>query len=223
MVTSETDLLTVEEGEDVVTVELSRPDTLNALVPETIDGLVDVFEQLHDDPGRGVLLTGEGRVTCAGMDREIVGGGNFSTEYPDLNETVGRLYDLAASYPAPVAIAGRGALVGAGAVLSLSCEFLVLGEETTYSFPEVQFRIASDRIAGRLPGIVGRRVAAELALTGEPIDPARAKSVGLANDVVPEDAVEARARELLETVCAHDRETVAELIGYLWGDGVEAT
>lgn len=217
MVTTGTDLLALEADEDVVTVRLSRPDSLNALNPEMIEGLVDVFEQLHDDPGRGVLLTGEGRVTCAGMDREIVGGGNYSAEYGDLNATLGRLYDLAASYPAPVAIAGRGALVGAGSVLSLSVEFLVLGAETTYSFPEVQFRIASERIAGRLPAIAGRRVAAELALTGEPIDPERAKSVGLVNDVVPEDAVEARARELLETVCAHDRETVATLVGYLWG------
>lgn len=218
MVTTNTDLLAVETGADVVTVRLSRPDSLNALTPEMIEGLVDVFEQLHDDPGRGVLVAGEGRVTCAGMDREIVGGGNYSSEYGDLDATLGRLYDLAASYPAPVAIAGRGALVGAGAVLSLSVEFLVVGEETTYGFPEVQFQIASERIAGRLPDVVGRRVAAELALTGEPIDPARAKQVGLVTDVVPEDAVEGRARELLETVGAHDRDTVAEIVGYLWED-----
>lgn len=218
MVGTDTDLLRVEDGPDVVTVELSRPDTLNALVPEMIEGLVDVFDQLHDDPGRGVLLAGEGRVTCAGMDRDIVGGGNYEAEYGDLDERLGVLYGRVASYPAPVAIAGRGALVGAGAVLSLSCEFLVLGEETTYSFPEVQFRIASERIGTLLPEVAGRRVAAELALTGEPIDPARAKDVGLATDVVPEDAVEARARDLLETVCGHDPETVATLIGYLWRD-----
>ncbi len=216
MVTSNTDLLTVRADDPLVTVELSRPDSLNALNPEMIEGLLDVFEQLHDDPGPGVLLTGDGRVTCAGMDREIVGGGDYESAYGDLNATLGRLYQHVASYPAPVALAGHGALVGAGAVLSLSCEFLVIGAETTYSFPEVQFQIASMRIASLLPEVVGRRVATELALTGEPIEPARAKEVGLATDVVPEDAVEARARELLETVCAHDADTVARLIDALW-------
>lgn len=214
MVSVDTSFLEVSESADLVTVELVRPEKLNALVPEMVEGLEAVFTGLSDDRGRGVLLTGRGDVTCAGMDTEIVSG-DYENDYPELDATLQGLYRRVASHPGPVAMAGRGALVGAGAVLSLSCEFLVLGEETTYAVPEVGYGIASERTAAVLPEIVGRRVAAEMLLTGAAIDPERARAVGLANDVVAEEAVEARARELLATVADHDDGTVAELVRLL--------
>jgi enoyl-CoA hydratase/carnithine racemase len=214
VVSIDTSFLEVSESVDAVTVELARPEKLNALVPEMVEGLAIVFNELTDDRGRGVLLTGRGDVTCAGMDTEIVSG-DYENDYPELDATLQQLYRQIAAHPGPVAIAGRGALVGAGAVLSLSCEFLVLGEETTYAVPEVEYGIASKRTASMLPAVVGRRTAAEMLLTGAAIDPKRARTVGLANDVVAEDAVEARARELLATVTDHDDETVAEIVRLL--------
>lgn len=214
MVSVDTRFLEVGETADLVTVELARPEKLNALVPEMVEGLDAVFAELADDRGRGVLLTGRGDVTCAGMDTEIVSG-DYANDYPELDATLQGLYRQVAAHPGPVAMAGRGALVGAGAVLSLSCAFLVLGEETTYAVPEVGYGITSERTAAVLPQIVGRRVAAEMLLTGEAIDPERAREVGLANDVVAEEAVEARARELLAAVAEHDDETVAEIADLL--------
>lgn len=214
MVTVDTEFLEVGETADLVTVELVRPEKLNALVPEMIEGLDAVFDELAEDRGRGVLLTGRGDVTCAGMDTEIVSG-DYANDYSELDATLQGLYRQIAAHPGPVAMAGRGALVGVGAVLSLSCEFLVLGEETTYAVPEVGYGIVSERTAAVLPGIVGRRVAAEMLLTGEAIDPERAHDVGLANDVVAEESVEARARELLAAVADHDDETVADIVRLL--------
>lgn len=89
-------------------------------------------------------------------------------------------------------------------MLSLSCEFLVLGENTTVTIPEVKYGIASERAATVLPELVGRRVAAELLLTGEPIDPTRAATLGLANDVVADAETAERAREYLVQVAEHD-------------------
>lgn len=214
MVTVDTDLVEIEEDGTVVTVELARSDKLNALVPEMIEGLASAFEQLRDDPGPAVLVDGKGRVTTAGMDEDIVGG-NYSSEYGDLNERLGTLYDLTRAYPRPVAVCGRGALIGAGAILSFAAEFCVLGEDAHYAVPEVSYGIASRRITERLPEIAGRRVAAEMALTGDPVDPRRAYELGLVTDVVPEADVRSRAREILETVAEHDEETVGELIALL--------
>lgn len=214
MVTVDTDLLEIEAGDDVLVLELARPDKLNALLPEMIEGMASVFEQLADDPGPAVLIDGQGRVTTAGMDQDIVAG-DYAAEYADLNARLGELYDLAMTYPRPVAVCGRGALIGAGAILSSAAEFCVLGEDVHYAVPEVSYGIASERIARLLPDVAGRRIAAEMALTGEPIDPQRAYEVGLVNDVVPPDAVRDRARELLETVAEHDGETVGEIVGLL--------
>lgn len=218
MVTVDTDLVQVADSGGIAEITLSRPDKLNALNPEMVEGLADALDQLNADPGPGVLIDGVGRVTCAGMDRDIVGGGNYEAEYGDLNETVGRVYDLAAAYPRPVAVAGRGALIGAAAILSLCCEFLVLDEEAKYAVPEVSYGIASERITTLLPEIAGNRIAAEMALTGESIDPQRAYEVGLANDVVPADEVADRARDLLETVGEHDEGTVERLVEQLSED-----
>ena len=215
MVSVDTDYVEVHLDGDVCTLELARPDKLNALLPEMIEGLASAFEQLAADPDPAVLVDGQGRVTTAGMDQDIVAGGDYATEHADLNARLGDVYDLAMAYPRPVAVCGRGALIGAGAILSFAAEFCVLGEDVHYAVPEVTYGIASRRISQLLPDIVGRRVAAEMALTRDPIDPQRAYEVGLANDVVPPDAVRPRARELLETVADHDGETVGDIVGFL--------
>ncbi len=213
MVTVDTEDIAVSEDEagDVLTLKLANPDKLNALNPAMVEGLASAFEQLHDDPGPCVLIDGQGRVTCAGMDRDIVAGGNYSHEYPDLDERLGELYTLVGDYPRPVAVAGRGALIGAAAIISFCVEFVVLDEEANFAVPEVTYDIASERITTLLPDVAPWRIAAEMALTGEPLDPQRAYDVGLANDVVPADEVTSRARALLETVASNDEETVAQL------------
>jgi enoyl-CoA hydratase/carnithine racemase len=151
------------------------------------------------------------------MDTDVVSQ-DYETEFADVDALAQDLYALVETLPCPVAMAARGALVGMGFVVSLSCDFLVVGTETTLSVPEVKYGIASVRTAERLPDLVGRRPAAELLLTGDPIDPERAYELGLANDVVPEDAVEDRTRELLATVADHDRETVGEVCRLLGGE-----
>lgn len=221
MATVDTDLVELDRSADHLEIRLNRPDSLNALVPEMIDGLHDVFTQISDETGLGVLITGSGRVTSAGMDTEIVAG-DYHEEYPELDATLQDVYRLIETHPGPVAIAGKGALVGAAAIVSLSCEFVVLGDDATFVIPEVKYEIASRRAADQLLDLVGRKPAAELLLTGEEIDARRVRSLELATDVVPADAVEDRARELLATVGENDAETVAQLIELLNGQGDEA-
>lgn len=210
----DTDLVDLERSDGVATVRLNRPDKLNALTPEMVAGLHEAFSRLADEQGSPVMLTGAGQVTCAGMDTEIVSG-DYLAEYPDLNETLQEVYRLVETHPGPVGLAGSGAVVGAAALLSLSCEFTVLGAETSYVIPEVKYGISPTRAAELLPDLVGRHVAAELLLTGDEIDPERARAVGLANAVVPEAAVEAETLALLEPIAEYDDETVATLVDAL--------
>lgn len=217
-----TETVTVSAADDgIVTVELNRPEKRNALTPGMVESLHDTFSDLADDPPGGVLVTGRGRVTCAGMDTEVVSQ-DYENDFADLDALAQELYVLIDDLPCPVAMAAHGGLVGMGFVISLSCNLLVVGAKTTLSVPEVTYGIVSERTVDRLPALVGHRVAAELLLTGESLAPERARVVGLANDVVPESEVDDRACELLATIAEHDRETVRELCLLLRGGMTDA-
>lgn len=211
MVDAGTDAVVVEADERVVELRLNRPDKLNALNPELIGGLRDALRELDGDD-RGVLLTGAGRATCAGMDTDIVGGGDYPEAYPDLDETLGEVYRLLGDRTAPSAVAGRGVLVGAGFSLSLRADFLVVGRETTLSLPEIRYDIPVAGNARLLDDLVSTRVAKEIALTGRELDPERLHALGLVNAVVAEDEVEATARDLLAEIGGYDAGLVAEVL-----------
>lgn len=214
MVDPGTDTLLVEEGASVIILRLNRPEKLNALGPEPIRGLESVLRDLADD-GRGIMVTGTGDATCAGMDTDIVGGGDYPESHPGLDETLREVYELLQSRPTPTAVAGRGVLVGAGFSLSLRCDFLVVGTETTVSLPEIRYDIPVRRNAQLLAEQVSPRVAKEITLTGGEIEPDRLAALGLANAVVPETAVEETTHTLLSTIGDQDRAHVTEVLEVL--------
>ncbi len=214
MVDSGTPLVETAETNGVITLRLNRPDKLNALNTELVTGLRDVLLELEDDD-RGIAITGAGRATCAGMDTDIVGGGDYPEAYPELDATLRELYDLLAERTAPSAIAGHGVLVGAGFSLSLRCDFLFVGRETTLSLPEIRYDIPVDRNAVLLAELVGPRIAKEIILTGRQLDPDRLERLGLVNAVVDEDAVEDTAVEMLEEIATYDADCVSGALSAL--------
>jgi enoyl-CoA hydratase/carnithine racemase len=214
MVDSGTDAVAVEEGENVVALRLNRPEKLNALGAEPITGLRDALEDLEGDE-RGVLVTGAGRATCAGMDTDLVGDGTYPEAHPEVDEALGEVYRLLAGRTAPSAVAGFGVLVGAGFSLSLRCDFLVVGRETTLSLPEIRYDIPVRANAELLAELVSPRVAKEIVLTGRELDPERLHALGLVTDVVAEEQVEETAHDLLAEIAGYDTEHVRETLAAL--------
>lgn len=207
-----TKLVEKDRTDGIAVVRLNRPDKLNAVTLDLLEELRDVLLGLSDDDTRGLVLTGNGPATCAGMDREIVADEDYDEKYADaIGELNDEIYAFLTSRPYPTAVAGHGALVGIGFILSLRCDFLVLGAETTVSLPEVQFGIAATHTIPHLERMVGSRAAREIVLTGEAIDPERAHELGLANRVVSEDAVEETAQELVAGIADYDSDVVREL------------
>lgn len=207
-----TELVEVEPTDGIAIVRLDRPDKLNAVTLELLEDLRDALLDLSDDEVRGLVIAGNGPATCAGMDREIVADEDYDEKYADrIGTLTDEIYDWLTSRSYPTAVAARGALVGIGFILSLHCDFLVTGAETTLSLPEIQFGIAATHAIPFLEAMVGTRAAKEIAFTGEAIDPERARELGLANRVVAEDAVEDATRDLVGDIAAHDPAVVAEL------------
>lgn len=211
MVDSGTPFVDVVETDEVVTVRMNRSEKLNALGPELVMGLYTALSDLQYDD-RGILLTGAGRATCAGMDTDIVGDGDYPEAYPDLHEQLRAAQQLLIDRTAPSAMAGFGVLVGAGFSFSLRCDFLILGEETTCSLPEIRYDIPVFENARLVADLVGPRIAKEIALTGRRLDPDRLHEVGLANEVVADAEVEGTAYDLLDEIAGHDSSHIAEVL-----------
>ena len=96
----------------------------------------------------------------------------------------------------------NGYCLGYGLTLVSACDFVIASERAVFGFPEVRIGVPTIVGAIRLPGKIGMQPALELLLTGDRIDAARAKEIGLALDVVPDDDLLPAARPARATGCA---------------------
>lgn len=208
------DSVRLERAGGIATIRFDRPDSLNAVSTDLQRDLRDALKDLVDDPADGIVVTGVGDVTCAGMDTELVSDPDYHEKYADeidrLNDEIEALF---LEYPRPTIMAAQGALVGVGFVYSLHCDLLVMGEETHFSLPEVSYGISTADVVPDIVAQVGERAALEIAVHGQPIDPHRAHDLGLVNDVVPDDEVQDRAREMLEEIAEYDENVVEDILG----------
>jgi len=157
---------------------------------------------------RCVVLTGTGKSFSAGSNiREFEATAAWIEEArrveTRLNETIER-------GPVPVIAACNGHTLGGGAVMALACDFRIAGRSATFGVPEVKLG-AMPTATGtmRLPLLVGRGQALRLILTGRPIDAAEALRIGLFEEVVDDDQLEARALELAAEIAAVSPEAVS--------------
>ena len=181
-------------------VTITRSEKRNAMNEALMDQLREAFEVAEaQDDVRAIVLVGEGPVFCAGMDLEMMRDrkqdGATSRRFPRLLETIDE-----ASVPTVAAIK-RAAPAGAFE-LTLPFDFRVLGSEARYGVLEVQLgTFPHGGATQRLPRLVGLSRAKQIVLTGDWVDPQEAKTMGLVHDVVGDNEVDARARDLADDLC----------------------
>ncbi len=110
-----------------------------------------------------------------------------------------------AECPKPVIAAIHGYCIGGGVDVVAACDIRVASADAVFSVRETKVAIVADLGSlQRLPRIIGKGHVAELAFTGKDITAARAKEIGLVNDVVPDaDAALAAARQLATEIAAN--------------------
>ncbi|MBK7972426.1 MAG: enoyl-CoA hydratase [Deltaproteobacteria bacterium] len=200
-------LCAIEDG--VARVTLNRPERMNALSPEMVEGMNEVFPRLEQDPAvRVVVITGAGDHFLAGGD---VKGFHerlslTSAERRILFEgIVHRLHPAVICLrrmPKPVLASVRGACVGFGMSLMMACDLAVAAEGSFFMMGYCNIGASPDGGGTyALPRIVGVRKAMELALLGDRIEPSEALRLGLVNRLVPDaelvDATAKLARKLV--------------------------
>ena len=145
-----------------------------------------------------VVVYGGERVFAAGADIKEM----QAMSYVDMVERSGALqsaFTAVAQIPKPTVAAVTGYALGGGCELALCCDFRVVGESAKLGQPEILLGIIPG--AGgtqRLARLVGPARAKDLIFSGRFVDAAEALAIGLADEVVPDDAVYAAARRRVE-------------------------
>ncbi len=197
------DLVLYEVRSGAAVLTLNRPDRRNALSRALIAAIDDALIRATDDNDvRAVILTGNGRVFCAGMDlaelQESLSAGTEDAPVWDDALQLARVYDRLYRLPKPTVAAVNGSAVAGGAGLVSVCDLAVSVPEAKFGYPEVRRGLVAAMVMPHLLRHVGERMARYLLLTGELIDADAALQCGFVNAVVAEE-------KLLETALGWTR------------------
>ena len=192
----------VERDGAIVTVTINRQESLNALNPDVLQGLILEFGKIASDPSiRSVIITGRGpKAFVAGADiRSMNGlGPRPIADYVELGQRAMRLIETC---EVPVIAAVNGFALGGGLELALACDIIVCCESAKLGQPEVNL--------GIIPGFGGTQrllqrcgigAARRLCYTGDLIGAEEARVLGLADKVVPDAQLTEEVKKMATTI-----------------------
>lgn len=209
---NETVLIEIENKIALLTI--NRPEALNAINRDVMDGLRQFFEEnKHNGEIRGVIIRGAG-------DKAFVAGADIK-EFSALNAEEGSALskkgqDVFASiehFHVPVIAAINGFTLGGGCELAMACHMRIATEKSKFGQPEVNLGLIPGYGATqRLPKLIGRSKAIELLLTADMIDSTTALQLGLVNHVTPVGEEVGKAKEILNKIATKGPIAVKHII-----------
>jgi len=221
-----------EVADPVATIRLNRPDKLNALTYPMLRSLREAVDEAAADPRAvGIVITGEGRGFCAGLDASVLAETSSRGSSARTREPAGELPGLV-SYllrvPKPVIAAVNGPAAGGGFVLAAMSD--VRFASTQASFTTVFSKrglIAEHGTSWILPRLLGAGRALELLWSSRRVSAEEALRIGLVEFVTAPEELVARAQDFVRDLAANVspgslRETKRLVYDHL-GIGVEAS
>ncbi|KHO24671.1 crotonase/enoyl-CoA hydratase family protein [Mycolicibacterium setense] len=210
-----------ELDDGILTVVLDRPDNLNAFTVEMAEELEQTFVAVNDDDAvRAVIVTGEGRAFCAGMDLSSEGNvfGLDESKSPSLadmadlddpelrrvRDTGGRVTLAIYACRKPVIAAINGAAVGIGATMTLAMDARLMSTKARFGLVFGKLGITPEACSTWfLPRIVGMPAALDLVYRSDILTADAAREIGLTQAVHEPDALIAEARALADAWTRH--------------------
>jgi enoyl-CoA hydratase/carnithine racemase len=194
------ELVKVERSGDYLTVRLNRPEKGNAINNAMLAALDAAFAGAQTDKAvRALLLTGEGKHFCAGID--LAEGHRVDTTEVGGGISLETVFHRLEALPMPTVAVMRGAALAGGLELGLHCDLRVAAENARLGMPVARVGLIPPfDFTRKLIEVIGASATAYLLFSGEPIDGKRALAMGMVNEVAPEGEVEAAGRVLLERI-----------------------
>lgn len=190
----------LEQEGAIATLFIDRPKALNALNTKTLQELESALKSLPADV-RVLIVTGGGeKAFVAGADIAEMAA-LTDAQAQEFGALGHRVMAALEALPIPTIAAVNGFALGGGSELALACDFIYASEKAKLGLPEVGLGVIPG-FGGtqRLTRAVGRARAKELIFTGDRIDAAKAKEIGMVLEVLPADGLLAHCRAVAEKI-----------------------
>jgi len=217
--------ITLEQPAEAVTrIVLDRPDVLNALSPEMVVAFNDALDGIAADPGcRVVVLTGAGRGFCSGQDmaaakKRNTGAGPSAAEKLVGQQRFSRIIAKIRALPQPVIAAVNGVAAGAGMAIAMTCDIRIASTAARFLVASVRIGVTGGEsgLSYNLPRLIGIGRAAEILMTGRPIDAAEADRIGMVNRLVAPEELQQAALDQAAALLANSPFSITQTKRLMW-------
>lgn len=225
---AEFEAIEFSKKEGIATIRLNRPEAANGINLTMAKELLAAAIDCGDDPDvRVVLLTGNGKIFCAGGDVKSFSpsNGNPSSLLKELTAIFHAAISRFARMDAPLLIAVNGAAAGAGFSMAI-CGDLVLSSDTAnYTMAYTMVGLCPDGSSSYfMPRLIGLRKTQELMITNRTLSAEEALDWGLVNRVVPLADLETEAQALAAKLASGPTRSfgmIKKLLQASFGNGLE--
>ncbi len=206
MTDEQTEFVTRTDDRGVAALTLNQPRSINALSEGMLTALIESFDRIAQDPSvKAVILKSAGDHFCAGhnlkemSNRREDDDGGFQY-FQDLFATCSSMMQRIVALPQPVIAEVKGIATAAGCQLVATCDLAVASEEARFATSGVNIGLFCSTPMVALSRNIARKHAMEMLLLGEFLPAARAAEMGLVNQVVPREELEAASMKMARTI-----------------------
>lgn len=190
----------VHRANGTAEIVLHRPAKLNAMNLDWVRDLDQATKELAGDPDlRVVVIRGEGRAFCSGLDLDMMGEHGMPPDFFPLQE---QAFTALERMRAIVIAQIHGHCLGGGLQLALACDIRIASENATLGLPAALEGLPPGIAAWRLPRFVGLGRALRLALSGEHVSAAEALGLGLVDHLLPDEGFADAAQDVVARYAA---------------------
>lgn len=220
--------LTIERRGAVATLWMDRPEVFNAFNEQLIAELALACAELDADASvRVVVLAGRGKHFSAGADLNWMRRASASSEAENLADSrkFAAMLCALAGLSKPTIARVQGAALGGGTGLTAACDMAIAAADASFATSEARFGIIPAVISPYVLRAIGPRHALRYFQSAERFDAAQAKTIGLVNEVVAVDQLDAAVEGLVQALLAcgpHAQLAAKQLVAALAGRAIDS-
>ncbi len=199
------EVVRIQRHPNYVTLVLNRPEKRNAINIAMLEALDAAFTMIEGDREiRAVVIKGEGRGFCSGLDLrdvERAGGAGVGGGPPFAPD---KILHRIQSLPVPAIAAIHGDALTAGLVIALLCDLRIAAQSAKLGMTPARIGyLPTYAVFRRFTEMIGAANTAEIMYLADPVDAGRAREMGLVHKVVPDDQLEAAAAAWAQKIAAN--------------------